>query len=230
MTDIKTHQVTERGTAFNRFGPWMGIAFFVFVAASVATGNTPQANASGAKVVEYYTKHRDLTTFSLSVDLLGAVCGAFFFGYLYAWLRRTDRTWMPVVALMGATLFITAGLLAGGADFMLVDQGRYLTPDAAKAVNVVGEDLWTLVGSGAIGIAALATGVSLLAHRAASKWWAVAAIATGILAIVGWFTPFGLILELIWVLAFSIRLVRRAESVSLSGMESTASRIPTIDI
>lgn len=101
---------------------------------------------------------------------------------------------------------------------MLVDQGRYLTPDAAKAVNVVGEDLW--IGTGCIGITALATGVSLLVYRAASKWWALAAIAIGILAIVGWFTPFGLILELIWVLAFSIRLIRRPESVTLSGMDS----------
>ena len=84
-----------------------------------------------------------------------------------------------------------------------------LSPDAAKAVNVVGEDFWTLVGTGGIAITALATGVSLLAHRAASKWWAIGAIATGVIAIIGWFTPFGLFLEGIWILAFSIRLLLR---------------------
>jgi hypothetical protein len=123
--------------------------------------------------------------------------------------------------MIGATIFLTAGLLAGGADLMLVDQGRFLTPDTAKAVNVVGEDLWVLVGSGGIGITALATGLSMLVHREASKWWSIGAIATGIIAVVGWFTPFGLILEVLWIPAFSIRLLLRTERDSLSLMEMT---------
>lgn len=218
MTDIRERQVMERSVAFSRWGPWMGIAFVALIVASVVTGNTPLASASGTKVIEYYTKHRDLTTFSICTDLLGAVCGTFFFGYLYAWLRRSDWSWIPIVVVMGATIFITAGLLAGGSELMLVDQGRYLTPDTAKVLNVVGEDLWTPVGSGAVAITALAIGASMLAHPLASKWWAIGAIATGVIAIVGWFTPIGFALLGIWVLAFSIRLLLRAESVSPSGM------------
>ena len=152
-------------------------------------------------------------------DLVGVVCGTFFFGYLYAWLRRSDWSWTPVVMVMGATIFMIAGLLVGGSELMLVDQGRYLTPDTAKALNVVAEDLWVLVASGGIGITALATGVSMLGHRMASKWWAIGVIATGIIAIVGAITPLGLLLEVIWMLAFSIRLLLRTESVTLSRAE-----------
>jgi hypothetical protein len=217
MTDIKDRQVVNQSVSFNRWGQWMGIAFVVFLAVSILTGNTPQANATGTKVIEYYTKHRDLTIVSTCADLVGIVCGTFFFGYLYAWLRKSDRSWIPVVVVMGATIFMAAGLLAGGSELMLVDQGRDLTPDTAKVLNVVAEDLWALVGSGGIGITALATALSLLSHRAASKWWAISAMVTGIVAIVGWFTPFGLFLEGIWILAFSVRLLLRTESVGRSG-------------
>ena len=220
MTEIQSRQVIKpRDVGFARWGPGAGIAFMVLLVVSVATGNTPEAGAGGAKVIEYYTRHRDLTIVSLSADLAGVVCGAFFFGYLYAWLRRSDWTWTPVVVVMGAIMFLTAGLLAGGSDLMLLDQGRHLTPDAAKAVNVVGEDLWTVVGSGGIGVTGLATGLSMFAHRVASRWWAMGAIATGIIAIVGWFTPFGLLLEGIWILAFSVRLLVRTETVNPLAME-----------
>jgi hypothetical protein len=226
MTDIRNHEVTKGGVAFNRWGPWMGIAFVVLTAVSISTGNTPQASATGIKVIEYYTKHRDLTIVSICADLAGVVCGAFFFGYLYAWLRRRDWSWMPIVVVMGATIFLTTGLLAGGSDLMLADQGRYLTPDAAKALNVISEDLSTLMGSGGVAITALATGSSILVHRVASKWWATGAIATGIIAVVGWFAPLGLLLEGIWILAFSIRLLLRTEDVGLSGTDMTG-EVPT---
>ena len=226
MTDIKDNQITRPGMAFNRWGPWMGIAFVVFIVVSSLTGNTPQANASGTNVIEYFTKHRDLTIVSICADLVGVVCGTFFFGYLYAWLRRRDRSWIPVVVVMGATIFMAAGLLAGGSELMLVDQARELNPEAAKALNVVAEDLWALVGSGGIGITALATALSLLSHRSASKWWAIGAMATGVIAIVGWFTPFGVLLEGLWILAFSVRLLLRTESIGRSG-PATREQVPT---
>ena len=225
MTDSKDPTIMKPGTAFNRWGPWMGIAFVVFIAVSFLTGNTPLASASGTKVIEYFTKHRDLTIVSICADLVGVVCGTFFFGYLYAWLRRKDWSWIPVVVVMGATIFMAAGLLAGGSELMLVDQGRELTPDTAKALNVVAEDLWALVGSGGIGITALATALSLLSHRSASKWWAIGALATGVVAIVGWFTPFGLFLEGLWILGFSVRLLLRTESIGHSG-PATRDEVP----
>lgn len=222
MTDITDRQIVERNVTFNRWGPLMGVAFVVFTVASIIIGNTPDPDASGTKVIEFYTKHQGVVVTSVAADVVGAIFGLLFFGYLYAWLRRHDRGWLPNVWLIASAVMAVAALIGGGSEFMLVDQVKHLTPDTAKALNVVSTELFDPIGAAAVGAALVALAVSIWTHRSASRGYAIVGVIIAIASVALFFTPLGLFGFILWILVFSVRLLMRRESVAPSGAQGTA--------
>jgi hypothetical protein len=195
----------------SRLASLSGVLFALLgVAAAVSGGETPEANASAAKVIAYYTSHRSEVETSSILFALTFLVGVLFAASLRSYLRRTPAAeGAAAIIPVGAGIMAIGAALGGGVEHGLAHNLSHLSPSAAQAVNVVSNEIFfpLLVG---VCVFSLASGVAILRGAALPKWLGWVAIVMGIAAVIPpAFFPVVIVLVL-WSITVSILIYRRS--------------------
>jgi hypothetical protein len=195
--------------------PLLGIlSIAAIIAAFAVGGESPDADASAAKVVSFYTDHDSDQMFSSFLLSLGALFLVFFAGVLRNALRATEQGpgGLSAVSFGGALIMAVGFTLFAGISFTLGDVADKLDPTAAQALNALNGDLFFPLAMGTA-LFMLATGIAALRGGALPKWLGWIAIVLGVLAL----TPLGffaLMATGIWIIIASIVLATRTPAAA----------------
>lgn len=193
-----------------RLAPLTGALFAVVaVVAAFAGEETPDADASAAKVILYYQAHRSKIETSSLLFAIAFLIFVFFAGALRSYLRRTPAAeGAAAVVLVGGTIMTIGAALGGAVEYGLAHNISHLSPAAAQAVNVVSNEIFLPLLVGAF-VFSVASGVAILRGAALPRWLGWVAIVMGIAALIPpAFFPM-LIVFVIWSVIVSILMYRR---------------------
>jgi hypothetical protein len=190
----------------SKWGPLAGVLSGVLIVVSFATGNTtPDDNASGQHVIQWYTTHHNQRILS---DVLVGL--AMFFLVVFAvtltrHVRRGDR-WISAGAVGGAVVAAIGLVSLAGFDLILASDTKNLTPASAQTLNLVQNDFFlpAVVGFGLFGVLG---GLAVVTGRILPVWMGWVLFVIGIAALVPPISWFALLGTLLWVLIASIWMV-----------------------
>ena len=217
----------ERLDTTDRWGPLTGVAFVVLIVVSQVLQSSPADNASGTKVIAYYVDQSHKRSADISAFLvdLGVVVGLFFFGYLRAWLRRTDLgARLAPVAFGGAVIFALSGLLAAGTAFALTDVPQDLSPGAAQALNVIQSNITLPATAIGVSVLTLATSIVVLGSRLLPAWFGWFGVVIAVVGVAGPFGFFAFPAVGLWILVLSYFWSRRRSAAVEATLEPSLSR------
>ena len=208
-----------------RLLPLSGIVFVVLVLLAIVAigGNTPDSDASAAKVHDFYLDH-DVQQALAAFVLAAAVPFLVLFGVALAlavWPSGDVRRpiW-EVVLIAGAGLAAGAFLVAAFIHFALADGADVLSAEASQTLNVLDGDSWVAF-NGALGVMMLGAGGSLL-PTAVFRWLGWAALVLGVALFVPFADFFALLLTGIWIIVVSVLLYRGAGAAHRSAAPQAA--------
>lgn len=193
-----------------RYAPLTGVVFAVLTfIAFFSGGETPDANASPAKVIVYYTQHRSEIETSAVLVAFAFLFAVFFAGALAGYLRRNGASaGLTGLVIGGAVLMaVGAGILAG-VEYGLAHNLHYVGAQTAQTLNILNNQLFLplVIGGCVIGIS---SGLAILATRSLPAWLGWVAIVLGIAAAIPPIGFFALLVLLVWTLAVSILVYMR---------------------
>jgi hypothetical protein len=197
-----------RGSWADR-APLLGIlAVILFIAAFSVGGETPDLDASGQEVIDFYTSNDSSQVASAILIAYGALFLGLFAGVLSSAFRRDDgdRGALPGLVLGGGLLMSLGFAIFSGLTFTLVDLGSDADPGAAQALNALNNDFFIPLAIGT-GIFMLSAALATLRGGALPRWLGWAALVIGIAAV----TPagfFAVLLSGIWIVIASVTLLR----------------------
>ena len=205
----------------SRLAPLTGVIFAVLIVVAIISsgGETPDANASPAKVIAYYGTHRSEVETSAILFAFAFLFVVLFAGSLRSYMRRTAAAeGASAIVLAGAVLMAAGALAISGAEYGLAHRLYALTPATAQAVNFVVQELFLPLIGGAF-LFAGASGLAILRGAQLPRWLGWVAIVLGIAALVPPASFPALIGFVIWSAIVSILIYRRtgpATSTSIS--------------
>jgi hypothetical protein len=199
--------VSER---LSRLAPLTGVIFAVILIIGVFSGNeTPNADASSAKVIAYYGSHRSEVETSSVLFALAFLFLVLFAGSLRSYLRRTAAAeGLAAIVLAGAVLMAAGALLGSSVEFGLAENVSHLEPAAAQTMNVLSNEIFLPVLGGAF-LFAIGSGLAILCGARLPKWLGWVAIVLGIAALVPPASFPALLGFAIWSVVVSILIYRR---------------------
>jgi hypothetical protein len=186
------------------------LAALLYAAGILLFSDTPDSNASGAKVLAYYVEHESDQQAAAVIFAYGSLFLVLFGAALRSGLRRGDRgaDGPATLAFGGAILMATGIMLLTGLSLAIADKPSALDPAAAQAINALGNSLWIpfIVGQSVL---MLGAGAAILRGGALPSWLGWVAFVLGVVSAtpVGWFAFF---LVLLWIIVVAIMLARRA--------------------
>ncbi|MBV9818181.1 MAG: hypothetical protein JOZ07_07515 [Solirubrobacterales bacterium] len=192
-----------------RLAPLTGIAFAVLALIGFAAGpSTPGSDASGSRVIAYYTTHQSTQKATDLVFGLAFVLFVFFAAALRSYIHRgRSSDTLSTLAMIGAAMTAAGFMLFTGIEFSLADVPNKLTPSAAQALNLLDNDLFfpTIAG---MCVFAISSGLAILRESPLPRWLGWLAIVIGILSVSPAFLP-AVILLLLWTATVSIVIYTR---------------------
>src|SRR5271165_6573454 len=135
----------------SRLAPLTGVIFAVLVVVAILTGGeTPDANASPARVIAYYGSHRSEVETSGIVFALAFLFVVLFAGTLRSYLRQTPAAeGLAAIVLAGGVLMAVGVFMAVSAEYGLAHNLHDLTPATAQTLSVLSNELFLPVLGGA---------------------------------------------------------------------------------
>jgi len=196
-----------------RYAPLTGVVFAVLTfIAFFSGGETPDSNASPAKVIVYYTQHRSEIETSAVLVAFAFLFAVFFAGALAGYLRRNGASaGLTGLVIGGAVLMaVGAGILAG-VEYGLAHNLHYVGAQTAQTLNILNNQLFLplVIGGCVIGIS---SGLAILATRSLPVWLGWVAIVLGIAAAIPPIGFFALLVLLVWTLVVSILVYMRTDA------------------
>ncbi len=191
----------------DRVLPLAGVLFTVIFAIGFLTsGDTPDSDSPGAKVVEHYDDSGKIY-FGVIMLLLAGIVFMFFAAVLRRHLAASGPEWLATVVFGGAVVYAAGLGIFLSSQVALAEAADANQAAAAEALNVIDNNNF---GPAVIGLAVvlLASAWHVLSTRSLPVWLGWIALVLGILAVAG---PLGFIAFLLfplWVLAVSIVLFR----------------------
>ena len=190
----------------SKWGPLAGVLSGLLVAVSFVIGNsTPDSNAPGSQVIQWYTTHHKRETAS---DLLVGL--AMFFLVLFAavlarHVRRGDR-WLATGTLGGAVAAAIGLTCLVGFDLILSLDTKDLTPASAQTLNMLENNFFLPVVLG-FALFGILGGLTVVAGRILPLWMGWVLFAAGVVALVPPIAWFAMLAMELWVLVAGIWLV-----------------------
>ena len=190
-----------------RLLPLTGVLFTVIFAIGFLTsGDTPDSDSPGAKVVEHYDDSGKIF-FGVIMLLLAGLVFMFFAGVLRRHLAALGPEWLATVVFGGAVVYAVGLGVFLSSQVALAEAADANQAATAETLNVIDNNNF---GPAVIGLAVvlLASAWHVLSTRSLPVWLGWIALVLGILAVAG---PLGFIAFLLfplWVLAVSIVLLR----------------------
>jgi hypothetical protein len=195
-----------------RLLPLSGIVFVALVVVTVLIGgSTPDATASGQKVMSYYADNEAQNIVG-SFVLAAAVPFLVIFAATLAtalWPAEGGRRPIWELVLVGGGLVTGAVILIVAAThFALADSAdEGFSAATLQGLNAVDSDAWVAF-NGAFGVMMLGAAGSLLSRVGASRWLAWAALVIGIALFIPFADFIALLLTLLWIVVLSVMLFR----------------------
>jgi hypothetical protein len=227
-TTLPTTGSTSGSSALSlsRFAPLSGVAFVVLLLAhaSIAVGGLPAIDAPAEDVVRYVTDKQSEIQLGVYLQGLAMIACLSFYVTLFHRLRSSERgARLGLIGVSGA--IASVAILAVHISLMTV---------LALRAEEMGSDVvtfaWVLaflvLGMSSFPGAAtmLAAGILIVRLRALPRWLGIAAFVGGALSLAGgvgaastaeiWgvFGFLSFLVSLVWIVATSVALVRRAEA------------------
>jgi hypothetical protein len=195
-----------------RLLPLSGVVFVVGAVAAIVGvgGDTPDGNASAAKVSSFYQAHQNrqnVAAFILAASILFLV----FFGVALTravWRAGRRETW-PLVLAAGAVLSAGAFVASAFIHFALADAADTVSASTVQGLNALDADSWVLFNP-CLGVMMLGAAGSLIASARPYRVLGWIALPVGIALFIPFADFFGLLLTGIWILVVSVMLYRRS--------------------
>jgi hypothetical protein len=157
---------------WSRFAPLLGVVFVVLFAVSTAlSGSEPDAHASTAKVLSYYTSNVTRHNASYYLSGIAIVAGLLFYALLWEHLRLAERSpRLATAAFGGAVLFAGGGAIGVGSDLALTNAPAGITAATAQTLNLLGNYLSAAAIATGVVVLLASAGVAILHGRRLPVW------------------------------------------------------------
>jgi Domain of unknown function (DUF4386) len=207
-----------------------GVAWpiLIVLAFTVVGGETPNDDASAAKVVSYYRDHKNASMIAALMVTIAAVLLVLFAARLHEVLRgdRSGSGVLPNAAFGGALILASGLLLLAAVHFALVQAADHRFGGPAQTLNVIdGNDFFVLIGG--ISVLMLASGIATVRRPVLPRWLGWVAIVIGVLSLAGPVGFVGALLFVIWSLVVAILMLVRTNLDAVGGAEVTAASVET---
>lgn len=202
----------------SRLAPLTGVAFVALAVAGIFSGGeTPDANASPARVIAYYGSHRSEVETSAILFALAFLFMVLFAGSLRSFLRRTPAAeGLSALVLAGGVLMTAGATLGSGVEYGLAHNLSSLTPATAQTLNLLSNELFLPIIAGAF-VFGIASGLAILRGAPLPRWLGWVVVVLGIAAIIPPASFPSLLGFVIWSLIVSILIYRRTGPTTSVG-------------
>ncbi|MBV9291225.1 MAG: hypothetical protein JO222_02155 [Frankiales bacterium] len=179
---------------WKRLAPLAGVVMVGCLVGVLATGSSPGADASGARVLQYFNHHHHATQVGLVLCAVAAAAGILYFASIARLLRDAGSQLLAQTTMAGGIIFSVAFTLAAGTAAILTDHQDKLGLSTLQTLNVIQNDLWwpsMIVG---LAVATLSMGVAMLRTKAMPKALGIITTIVGVVAFTGigsWFAFLG---------------------------------------
>lgn len=204
---------------WSKLAPLTGVLFAVLVVSAVFSNGseTPKATAGVGKVVAYYATHRSEVETSNILFALAFLVLVLFAGALRSYLRRTPAAeGLGALVLAGGILMAGAAIMGTGLEYGLAHNLHHLSPQEARTLNFLSQELFLPVLAGAF-VLAICSGLAILRGAALPKWLGWVAIVLGIVVLVPPASFPALLGFVIWSIVVSILMYRRTGAPADAG-------------
>jgi len=205
----------------SKWGPLAGVLSALLVVVSfVAGNNTPDDNATGQHVIQWYTTHHNQRILQ---DLLVALAMFFLIAFattLARYVRRGGR-WIAAGALGGALVTGIGFTCLLGFDLVLATDTKDLTVSSAQTLNLLENDFFLPLVLG-FALFAILGGLAVVAGRILPIWMGWVLFAIGIAALVPPISWFAFLATMLWVLVASIWMVKQGPPAAEQAEPVTA--------
>jgi hypothetical protein len=192
---------------WSRLAPLTAVFFTGLLVASVALSwNTPNSDASGAKVISFFHSHRSE---EMASNFLGGAAAAFllfFASALRVHLRR-GADGLAALGFGGGILAAGGGAIFSSLGLALADVPTKLDASSAQALNVLSNDFFFPF---AVGLSAfmIGNGLAIVRGRALPRWLGWVAFVIGLVSFspVGFFAFFAV---MVWAVIVGVLLYVR---------------------
>jgi hypothetical protein len=194
----------------SRLAPLTGVVFAVlFAVVTLTEKETPEAGASGAKVIAFYTANHSNIKSSNTLLALAFLFFLFFAASLRGYLRRTPAAEPLSALVLAASVLMAAGIaILAGIAFSLAENYSEIQPAAAQVLNLLGNELFFPVVMGAC-VFGIAAGLAILRGARLPKWlgWVIIVLGVASPTPAAEIALFGLV---IWIAVVSILIFLRS--------------------
>jgi hypothetical protein len=193
-----------------RFAPLAGLLFvLLLVVAVIVGGETPDADDSLQKVVEYWNDNKDQNIAASIIAAIATVPFLWFAGVLRSVLAAAEGlpTRLASTAWGGAILTAAGWLMIVAFNFVAADTAGDVEPAVTQTFSVLQADFFFPLAIGA-SVFLLASGLAIVRFGVLRSWLGWAAIVLGVACL----TPGGFIailLMLVWIIVVSVMLFQR---------------------
>ncbi|HUK96464.1 MAG TPA: hypothetical protein VLV46_02325 [Gaiellaceae bacterium] len=196
--------------SWDRWAPLSGLVFAVLLALTIFVGgSTPDANASAAKVVAFYTKHHGSQSATAYFLAYGALFALIFAAALWGRLRReaTSQGLLATGLVGGGVLAVGLGIVSSVGLAIVAEPGK-ISPAAEQSINVLSNQDFIPIFVGAVAFM-IANGIAIAQTAALPRWLGWVAILIGIVAAIPTIGFFALLAMIVWVAIVGILLCVR---------------------
>jgi FtsH-binding integral membrane protein len=212
--------------------PLAGVALVALVVVGLFLQDTPDADSSGAKVIDYYTSHEGKTGASLIMFGYAGVMSIIFYSGVATYLRRRGAELTATLMVAGGVVFGASLCLASGTAAVLLDKTDKMSPDVAQALNRVSEDLFWVMMIAGLMIATLSMGIAMLQTKSMPKALGIATVVVGVVAasgIGGWFAFLGSGPLILVIAGYLYQRTGQPEAITLPDVPDQRTSAPSVE-
>ena len=211
--------------SWDRWAPLSGLVFGVLLALTIFVGgSTPDANASAAKVVAFYTKHHGAQSATAYFLAYGALFALIFAASLWGRLRReaTSQALLATGLVGGGVLAVGLGIVSAVGLAIVAEPGK-ISPAAEQSINVLSNQDFIPIFVGAVAFM-IANGIAIAQTAALPRWLGWVAILIGVVAAIPVIGFFALLAMIVWFAIVGILLCVRAEDTQPALVDGAPAR------